>query len=659
MEKKKISIAIENEFYASIRESTATPWEIFGEYIDNSIKSWQQYSINYKNYRDLNKLPKKPYEDQRSVSVTIKIVDAVTTEIEDGKKREVKARGRRRIEIFDNAWGIKEDDLPRAFSLAKKPGSSERGGISGEFGKGMKISSFWLANKWVVKTKVWGEELERQIEITLDNARGSNPSVDIQEHRAPREDHYTRIILTDLNDENPHNNTSGLYTKERIQKLQRMLSEIYSDFLETKTLVLTIEWLKEVDGKLEVISKEPMKSLDSTVRIWHDQIKVDESVVIHNSQRVYKWKKEFEIRMNDFTFTNEDGVETTPWAMATFWCLPKGARARAGLVLYRNRRAIKGMGDEPEDRFKPTQIYGASSSGSYLSLFLAGKVDLADGFSTSYSKNDIKFPEGLEVQLYERIKEQLMQVEDESWHDETKNICSELFRLKPETTKKRGKKSPKQTYEAVPVDVEIDAKLNTTSGQIKFFDTYPFNLLNAIKFIRWEDKNSEEGNAEGETKGETEGKGEEVIPPSPPLRGELEKIGEPQLFNVEYEGSKFYISLYKGKNMADGYSGTSWIEVSYDKEKSEMSPDGVNMYMSIVLNMDNPFFKRFNQHYRSLLKIACAYGIAKVKIIRDMQEEDMRDDVLDTFNTEFNTILTKVYGGTDDETEEENDDNDT
>ena len=77
--------------------------------------------------------------------------------------------------------------------------------------------------------------------------------------------------------------------------------------------------------------------------------------------------------------------------------------------------------------------------------------------------------------------------------------------------------------------------------------------------------------------------------------------------------------------------------------------------MSIVLNIDNPFFKRFNQHYRSLLKIACAYGIAKVKIIRDMEEEDSRDDVLDTFNTEFNTILTKVYGETNDNTEEEDD----
>ena len=653
MDKKKISIAIENEFYASIRERTATPWEIFGEYIDNSIKSWQQYSLNYKNYRDLNKLPKKPYEDQQSVSVTIKIVDAVTTEIEDGKKWGAKARGRRRIEIFDNAWGIKEDDLPRAFSLAKKPDPSERGGISGEFGKGMKISSFWLANKWVVKTKVWGEELERQIEITLDNARGSNPSVDIQEHKAPREDHYTKIILTDLNDENPHNNTSGLYTKERIQKLQRMLSEIYSDFLETKTLVLTVEWLKEVDGKLEVISNDHVKSSDSTARIWHHQRKVDQSAEIQNSQRVYKWKKEFEIKMNDFAFINEDGIEVIPWAVATFWCLPKGAQARAGLVLYRHRRAIKGMGDEIQDRFKPNQIYGEWSSGNYLSFFLAGKVDLAEGFNTSYSKNDIKFAEGLEGQLYEKIKEHLIQEENESWHDEPKNICGDLFRFKSETIKKQGKKSPKQTYEVVPVDVEIEAKVNTTSGQIKFFNSYPFNLLNVIKSIRWEDKTSVEGKAEGEARDETEGKGGEVIPPSPPLRGELEKIGEPQLIKVVYEESKFYISLYKAKNMADGCSESSWIEVKHDKERSD--PDGVNMYMSIVLNIDNPFFKRFNQHYRSLLKIACAYGIAKVKIIRDMEEEDSRDDVLDTFNTEFNTILTKVYGETNDNTEEEDD----
>ena len=100
-----------------------------GELVDNSIASW------IKNKKIL------PENFQLEIDISID-------------------RGNNIITVFDNAFGISEEDYHRAFVVGKVP---EDATSLNEFGAGMKVSAFWFGDKWTVRTKPINDKYQNNV----------------------------------------------------------------------------------------------------------------------------------------------------------------------------------------------------------------------------------------------------------------------------------------------------------------------------------------------------------------------------------------------------------------------------------------------------------------------------------------------------------------
>jgi len=321
---------------AVLRHLEYKPWYALAEYVDNSVQSFMA-----------NRDRLAP---QSRLTVSIEI------------DRDAKS-----IVVSDNAAGIAESDMPRAFRPAEPPNTA--GGL-GQFGMGMKSASCWFAPVWDVRTSAIGEPVERGIHFNIDKIIEDRiDELDIETFPCDSSDHFTRITLRNVY-QIPQARTLG--------KIRDHLTDIYRCFIR--------------DGLLElrVPGASPSASGEALGYDEPDSLVAPRYTVENEPDGEPKqWRKSIAFELDDGRVVfGEAGV------------LARGDTRRAGLCLFRRNRAIVGTGDE---KYRPPELFG--SGNTYESQRVWGELHM-DDFDVSHTKDGFRWGNA-EDQFLEKLRRAL------------------------------------------------------------------------------------------------------------------------------------------------------------------------------------------------------------------------------------------------------------
>lgn len=371
----KVSIALQPSVYRTFRALNNTVALTLSEYVDNSVQS----------YID-NKLALHQNDSSYKFHVSVN-VDHINGH----------------IIISDNAAGIDYNNYLRAFQPANIPLDNTS---LNEFGMGMKTASVWLADKWSVRTKALGEEVERFVEFDLNKViEEEKEELVVKEYIRSKKEHYTHIVLTELSHNAP--------TKNQMDKIRRHLSSIYRVFLRDKEISITINGEELVAPNYDILQAPYFKTPNGKEIIWKKDI--------------------------DFSL----GKYKANGYIAILKAIQNNAN---GLVLLRRGRVIVG-GDE---RFFPSSIFGSPGNFRYKRLF--GELHL-EGFDVTFNKNGFIDEDNLNT-FIEALREELK--------DPEFNIFSQADNYRVKTKEENFKiaakivKKQKQEKEAEPIELKIN-----------------------------------------------------------------------------------------------------------------------------------------------------------------------------------------------------------
>ncbi len=243
-----VDISPESAIFGIFRNLSYKPWFALGEFVDNSIASWEKW----------NKECPKEFKPA-SVKVDIEINTSGAEPY---------------IEIRDNATGIKLEDFDRAFKVASIP--PDRTGLN-EFGMGMKTAGFWFSNNWTVRTSFFGEGIARTMHFNLEKILSEKLSnVSPQESTSKPDGHFTTVRLMDLN-QFPKGMTVG--------KIKRHLTSIYREFLRNGSLVLTYNGESLKFDEPAVLNVPPVGNPEASPVKWEKEINFH----LENGRHVTGW----------------------------------------------------------------------------------------------------------------------------------------------------------------------------------------------------------------------------------------------------------------------------------------------------------------------------------------------------------------------------------
>lgn len=363
----QVSIALKPNVYTTFRDLPNTLSNTLGEYVDNAVQS----------YFD-NKERLKSCEPNYKLQIYI---------IMDWEKNT--------LSIIDNAAGISEKNYLRAFEPANIP--ENRAGLN-EYGMGMKTASVWLSDNWTVTTKALGENKERILSFDLNKVIAEEKEVlDVTENEKAENEHYTKIVLTNLSKNAPKPSS--------FEKIKKHLGSIYRTFLRTGEIEIYVDDGKSTEKlvapKYKILNAPFYKNPDGNNILWKKEIHFDAG----------KYKA------NGFIAILDE--------------IQQGAN---GLVLMRRGRVIVGGGDE---HYFPSCIFGSVGTFKYKRLF--GELEL-EGFEVSFNKNSFKAEDDLQT-LLEDIRDEIKNSEP--------NIFSQAdgYRQRSRAKKEEIAKKLKESFE--------------------------------------------------------------------------------------------------------------------------------------------------------------------------------------------------------------------
>lgn len=301
-------------------------WFALAEYIDNSISSYQGVR---------EKILEVESDYKLKIDIDINYVDNTLT-------------------ITDNAGGIEESKYEYAFRAAEIPDDTT--GLN-EFGMGMKTASSWLANKWTVITKAYGEDVERTIQFNVNEVVENNiQELNASEKESNSTSHYTIIKLEEL--------TGNAPLHRDINKIKKHLASIHRKFIKDAGIEIS------VNGEiLEFIGQDLLVSPK-----WNDE-----------SGENIEWKIDI-----DTSFGTNKHVKGFVGLLGTM-----STSVHNGFSLFRRGRVIEGSGD---DLFRPKQLCGQNGSHQFKRVF--GELEL-EGFNVDFTKGkfqgDKDFDELLDI----------------------------------------------------------------------------------------------------------------------------------------------------------------------------------------------------------------------------------------------------------------------
>ena len=319
----KIDVKSGPGVYRHYENLNLSSWYLIAEYVDNAIGSYQR------NRRELEKL-----NPRYKLQVRI---------IRDADKKT--------ITIQDNAAGISDKDLNRAFVIGERPEDTSG---ANEYGVGMKLASFHFTHRWHARTKALGETVEKTVILDVDDIeRRNDTEVDVIRVPKSSEDHGTEIYLEKFYDSNWPQYKS-------VNKIKTFLASIFRKYIENGDLDLRFE-----DGGLEEIIVPHFPDILDMPFVNDPDYPDSKSIV---------WKQEVNFVQNTFS------REITGWV----GILDHGQTKKkfAGIELVRRNRVVEGG----EHAWFPEEIYGRGHAEPGTRLF--GEL-VFKGFSTNNNKSKI------------------------------------------------------------------------------------------------------------------------------------------------------------------------------------------------------------------------------------------------------------------------------
>lgn len=321
----KVSIALQPSVYSTFRALNNTVSFTLGEYVDNAVQSYLNNKENLFAYEPNYKL---------EVRITV-----------DWEKRT--------ITIFDNAAGISGENYEKAFEPAHIP--LDKTGLN-EFGMGMKTASVWLADNWCVYTKALGETVERFTDFDLPKViRDNKEELIVKETSKSVDEHYTKIILSNLSNQAPSIN--------QMDKIKKHLSSFYRKYIRNNEVNIFVNGDLLHYPDYEILEAPYHKNPESTDVFW---------------------KKEIDFELGEYKAKGFVAILKTMQQSAN------------GIALLRRGRII-------EEKYFPHIICGQVGSPRYKRIF--GEIEL-DGFDVSFNKNKFRDEENLYA-FMEALKDEL------------------------------------------------------------------------------------------------------------------------------------------------------------------------------------------------------------------------------------------------------------
>ena len=329
---KKINIRPTSSVYATYKRLSYQPWTAIAEFVDNSTQSFYDHKdelLNIKYYKGL--------------TIQINYID----DPENGD----------RLEILDDAFGMEWKDFQRAVILDKPP--INRDGRN-EFGMGLKTAACWFGSIWSVESTSYGSKNKYFTEINIDDlGKYKIEEIDVREEIVSPKDHYTKIVIKNLNKKIKGPRTIG--------KVKDLLSSIYREDIRSGLVKLYY------NGILLSFKEPP--------------------VYVENVNGVDKaWKK-------DVSFTiMHDGKELEVEGFVAIR-IPASVK-EAGFTLIRRGRVIIGGS---ENTYRPTELFGDSNTNTWQRMY--GEFHM-DNWPVTQAKDGFDWHNsGLEEAFIEKLKE--------------------------------------------------------------------------------------------------------------------------------------------------------------------------------------------------------------------------------------------------------------
>ena len=265
------------------------------------------------------------------------------------------------IRLSDNAFGMNENILERALTVAQPPplpAGKKRHGRS-RYGMGMKTSSGWMGETLSIRTTELNSGKEISLKVHWPDVAAGNTALEIKSRKVPKTSCGTTIEVSNL-----HNPMQG----STITKCKKYLGSMYRIDIREKTA--TIEW----DGK--------------ALEAWG----VDDDAFQKRPNKK-PWKKELKgLKTKKVKSKKKESKSITGWVGVLGQ--GKAGRVNAGFSIFHNNRQVVGY---PE-AWKPESIFGEWGSNDLINQRITGELHL-DDFEVSHTKDGIywKFDEEREV----------------------------------------------------------------------------------------------------------------------------------------------------------------------------------------------------------------------------------------------------------------------
>lgn len=322
----EIDIEVKQGILATYHNYTYKPPQVFAEFIDNAIQSFED-----------NKNSILSQEPDFVLRIDIDIEFGV-----DPNDHVVRAQ---KVVVRDNAAGMNEQKFSDAFKSADK--TIIRGGLN-EFGMGMKVAACWLGNKWKVETKSITEQVTHTLEVDVEEvSKGNIKYINSIDRNTPTKEHGTQIVITNMW---PHIKND----KESMDSLKAGIASIYRYYLRRNEILIFVN-----DEKLSFINYEILKA------------------------PAYNNPTGPDIEWNTMIDVDLDGTGRYK-ATGFIGILKEMSDQERGIVFLRRNRVV--MGFDPEDRTVGKKTIGQPGSFKYRRVF--GELELK-GFEVAFGKNQI------------------------------------------------------------------------------------------------------------------------------------------------------------------------------------------------------------------------------------------------------------------------------
>jgi hypothetical protein len=329
------------------------PWFALGEMVDNSIQS---YVSNRAQLRELHGSDFKLRIDINFSSGTDP-----------------------RIVVEDNAAGIREPDIERAFTPAARP--YDRTGIS-QFGIGMKSSATWYSNFYVISSAALGEGVKRTVTFDIEKIIAEEiEELEILSEPKDKNIHGTRIVMSQLH--------QGIPTGATLGKIRSFITSIYREFLKSGEIIISVG-----DEELKYSAPALLEE-----KFWDDRGPVDSSPKI-------LWQIPIDITLEDSWSRDQapNKPSTPPRVRGWMGILKEGSTKLSGAALIWRKKVVVGAGSlaqGDEDSYRPGSIFGASTTFPFQRLI--GEIDLSELQVTTF-KDQIDWRDGQENELQMKLR---------------------------------------------------------------------------------------------------------------------------------------------------------------------------------------------------------------------------------------------------------------